>query len=33
MCAALGVAYLVLGSLFLHNFERLARQRATLALT
>jgi ABC-2 type transport system permease protein len=32
-CAALGIVYLVLGTLFLHNFERLARQRATLALT
>jgi ABC-type polysaccharide/polyol phosphate export permease len=33
MCAALGVVYLALGTVFLHNFERLARQRATLALT
>jgi ABC-type polysaccharide/polyol phosphate export permease len=33
MCALLGVAYLVLGALFLRNFERLARQRATLSLT
>jgi ABC-2 type transport system permease protein len=32
-CAALGVVYLALGAVFLHNFERLARQRATLALT
>ena len=32
-CAALGVLYLMLGTFFLHNFERLARQRATLALT
>jgi ABC-type polysaccharide/polyol phosphate export permease len=32
-CAALGIAYLALGTVFLHNFERLARQRATLALT
>jgi ABC-2 type transport system permease protein len=32
-CAALGVVYLALGTVFLHNFERLARQRATLALT
>jgi ABC-type polysaccharide/polyol phosphate export permease len=31
--AALGVAYLALGTIFLQNFERLARQRATLALT
>ena len=33
MCAALGVVYLALGTIFLPNFERLARQRATLALT
>ena len=33
VCAALGVAYLALGTIFLRNFERLARQRATLALT
>ncbi len=33
MCALLGTVYLVLGSVFLHNFERLARQRATLSLT
>jgi ABC-2 type transport system permease protein len=33
MCATLGIAYLALGTLFLRNFERLARQRATLALT
>jgi ABC-2 type transport system permease protein len=33
MCAALGVVYLALGTVLLHNFERLARQRATLALT
>ncbi len=33
MCAALGVAYLVLGSFCLRNFEKLARERATLALT
>jgi ABC-2 type transport system permease protein len=32
-CAVLGIAYLALGTLLLHNFERLARQRATLALT
>jgi ABC-2 type transport system permease protein len=33
MCAVLGVAYLALGSVCLRNFERLARQRATLSLT
>jgi ABC-2 type transport system permease protein len=33
MCLLLGVAYLALGSVFLRNFERLARQRATLSLT
>ena len=33
MCAALGVVYLALGTILLRNFERLARQRATLALT
>jgi ABC-2 type transport system permease protein len=33
MCAALGLAYLVLGSVCLRNFEKLARERATLALT
>ena len=33
MCLALSVAYLVIGSVTLANFERLARQRATLALT
>lgn len=33
MCAALGVAYVALGALFLRNFERLARARATLSLT
>ncbi len=32
-CAALGIAYLGLGALFLRNFERLARSRATLSLT
>ena len=32
-CAALGVAYLAIGTILLRNFERLARQRATLALT
>lgn len=33
MCVALGAAYLGLGALFLRNFERLARERATLSLT
>ena len=33
MCLALSVVYLVIGSVTLANFERLARQRATLALT
>jgi ABC-type polysaccharide/polyol phosphate export permease len=33
MCAALGAAYLGLGWLCLRNFERRARERATLALT
>src|SRR5262245_11004599 len=33
MCAALGVVYLALGTVCLSNFARLARQRATLALT
>jgi len=33
MCVLLGGIYLALGSLLLHNFERLARQRATLSLT
>ena len=33
MCAALGAVYLVLGAIFLRNFERLARSRATLSLT
>ena len=32
MCLLLGVVYLVLGSVLLKNFERLARQRATLSL-
>lgn len=32
-CAALGLAYLALGALLSVNFERLARSRATLALT
>jgi ABC-type polysaccharide/polyol phosphate export permease len=33
MCVLLGAVYLVLGSVFLRNFERLARSRATLSLT
>jgi ABC-2 type transport system permease protein len=33
LCAGLGVAYLALGAVFLANFERLARARATLSLT
>jgi ABC-2 type transport system permease protein len=33
MCVVLGAVYLVLGALLLRNFERLARARATLALT
>ncbi|MGZ8686900.1 MAG: ABC transporter permease [Gaiellaceae bacterium] len=33
MCALLGIVYLALGTLFLRNFERLARSRATLSLT
>ncbi len=33
MCVLLGGIYLALGSLLLNNFERLARQRATLSLT
>ena len=33
MCVGLGVVYLSLGTILLSNFERLARQRATLALT
>jgi ABC-2 type transport system permease protein len=33
MCSLLGVVYLLLGALFLRNFERLARSRATLSLT
>jgi ABC-2 type transport system permease protein len=33
MCTVLGFVYLALGWLFLRNFERLARERATLALT
>lgn len=33
MTVALGVIYLILGSIFLKNFERLARERATLSLS
>ena len=33
MCVLLGAIYLTLGAIFLRNFERLARQRATLSLT
>jgi ABC-2 type transport system permease protein len=33
MCIALGALYLVLGTILLAHFERLARQRATLSLT
>lgn len=33
MCLALGAIYLVIGFFFVQNFERLARQRATLALS
>jgi ABC-2 type transport system permease protein len=33
MCVGLGVVYFILGIFFLRNFERMARQRATLALT
>lgn len=33
MCVLLGAVYLVLGAIFMKNFERLARQRATLSLT
>jgi ABC-2 type transport system permease protein len=33
MCALLGIVYVALGALCLRNFERLARQRATLSLT
>jgi ABC-type polysaccharide/polyol phosphate export permease len=33
MCALLGLVYLGLGTIAFKNFERLARQRATLALT
>jgi ABC-2 type transport system permease protein len=33
LCAGLGVVYVLLGALALRNFERLARDRATLSLT
>ena len=33
MCVLLGVVYFVLGSVFMHNFERRARVHATLSLT
>ena len=33
MCVVLSIAYLAIGALTLRNFERLARSRATLALT
>jgi hypothetical protein len=33
MCILLGAVYLALGSVLMQNFERLARQRATLSLT
>lgn len=33
MCAALSVVYLLIGSVTVRNFERLARSRATLSLT
>ena len=33
MCVVLGAVYLVLGSFFMQNFERRARQQATLSLT
>jgi ABC-2 type transport system permease protein len=33
MTVALGIGYLILGSIFLKNFERLARERATLSLS
>ena len=33
MCVGLAAVYLVLGALFLANFERLARKHATLSLT
>jgi hypothetical protein len=33
MCVLLSAVYLALGTLTMANFERLARQKATLALT
>ncbi len=33
MCALLGAVYLALGAIFMHNFERRARVRASLSLT
>ena len=33
LCAALGAVYVALGAIALRNFERLARDRATLSLT
>jgi ABC-2 type transport system permease protein len=33
MCVLLSIAYVVIGTVTLRNFERLARQRATLSLT
>ena len=33
MCVLLGAVYLALGAVFLQNFERLAREKATLSLT
>jgi hypothetical protein len=33
MCVLLGATYLALGAVFLQNFERLAREKATLSLT
>jgi hypothetical protein len=33
MCILLGAVYLVLGTILLNHFERLARQHATLSLT
>ena len=32
-CVLLGAVYLALGSFFMQNFERRARQQATLSLT
>jgi ABC-2 type transport system permease protein len=33
MCVSLAAIYLVLGAVFVRNFERMARERATLSLT